>query len=733
MKAALFALALALLPPLPALAADQAPANATVVLDEVVVSATRTEKKVDDAPASVTVVTREEMRSHNITTIDDALRYEAGLYRRRTKGVADSIASVTMRGLPGDDRTLVMLDGVQINDGYSGNVPWNELSADNVERIEVIRGPGSALYGGKAMGGIINIITRVPDKTEGMVRSGVTFLNDDATPNIFTYGLSAATRQDALSLRAGWSAADSEGYATDLVKKSTAAGAGKSNSGYGMQDRGTGASHWIVGDKGDNRSYQDNLDLMARYELTDSAALRLDYARWHTQYWYANPHSYLDDGTYRGNAQAHDGYRSAIIRPRDFAGGRGKTDTDKLIATLTDSFGKTDVTLKGSYSLRQNWYTSVSTAVDKELDNQPGTLTESDTSTYTAEVQATRPLPGDNTLTAGLYYSLDDVRRTVDLLTWYQDRESNNGESDLTKGRSRLTAAFLEDEWKATEMLTVYAGLRLDYWESMDGVSGVGDGQVKHEDASDWGLSPRLAAVLTPLDDTYLRASVSRGFRAPNISELFNTWTSSSGITYASNPKLKPETVWTYELGGDQYLLERKVKLSATAFHSEMEDMIDSVTNGNTRKKENLGKVEINGAELGAEVRPADWLRAWGTWTINRAKYKKHEANPLAEGDYVAGVPLEIINLGGEASWKWFTLSLAGNYLGRTYYDETNDDIEGVYTGNSKRWLWDLKLICKPMENLELSAGVENLLDETYYQYYLAPPRSYTFGIKWLF
>ncbi|MEW5773097.1 MAG: TonB-dependent receptor [Thermodesulfobacteriota bacterium] len=733
MKPALAALALVLLLPLSAAAADQAPGNATVLMDEVVVSATRTEKKVDDAPASVTVVTREEMRRHNIATIDDALRYEAGLYRRRTKGVADSIASVTMRGLPGDDRTLVMLDGVQLNDGYSGNVPWNELSSDNVERIEVIRGPGSALYGGKAMGGVINIITRVPDKTEGMVRSGVTFLEGDSDPNIFTYAMSAGTRQDRLSLRAGWEAADSEGYATDLVKKSTSSGSGKANSGYGMQDRGTGNPHWIVGDKGDNRSYKDNLDLMARYELTDTAALRLDYARLHNQYWYADPQTYLDDGSYRGNAQAHGGARTSTIRPRDFAGGRGKTDTDKLIATFTDNFDKTDVTVKGSYSMRQNWYTSVSTAVDKELDNQPGSLTESDTTTYAAEVQATRPLPWDNTLTVGLHYSLDDVRRTVNLLSWYQDRESNNGESDLTKGRSRLTAAFLEDEWKAAEMLTIYAGARLDYWESLDGVSGIGNRQVKHEDASDWGLSPRLAAVLNPLDDTYVRASVSRGFRSPNIYELFNTWTSSSGTTYASNPKLKPETVWTYELGGDQYLLERRVKLSATAFHSEMEDMIDSVTNGNTRTKENVGKVEVNGLELGAEVRPADWLRTWGAWTINRAKYKEHEANPLAEGDYVAGVPLEIINLGGEASWKWFTLSLAGNYLGRTYYDETNDDIEGVYTGNSKRWLWDLKLICKPMENLELSAGVENLLDETYYQYYLAPPRSYTFEIKWLF
>ena len=739
MKAALFALALVLLP-LSALAADRAPANATVVLDEVVVSATRTEKKVDDAPSHVTVVTGQEMERRVVTTVDTALKNEAGVNVKRRKGIADSIADVQMRGLSGAERTLILLDGLPLNDGYSNNVPWNQISTETVERIEVIRGPGSALYGGHAMGGVVNIITKEPqEEFEGAARYGLGFLENEADVNLYTWGLSAGTAQDSFKLRVSLDGADSEGYATDLVKKSTSADAAgsKANSGYGMQDKTTGAPHWIVGDKGDNKLYRENVDAMLRVDLTDTSSLRLDAMHGHSQYWYINPQTYLDDGSYRGRAKAQEGARSAAINPRDFGGGRGKEETSRFALTYDTLFDDVSFTGKLGYVDKNKWYTSVSSRdangnlVNNELDEQPGSLTESRAFSYFADLQSNMPLFTDNILTFGVYFRMDDYRQNEDFLERFLDRGSVVADKDMTMGRTREYAAFLQDEWKVLERLTLYAGARLDYWEAFDGESGLNAASVEHTDASDWDVSPRVAAVWNPLDDTYLRASASRGFRPPNIYEMYRTWTSTTGKTYISNPNLGPETLWTYEIGADQYFFERKLKLGATYFHSDVDDMVGSVTQANgDDKKENIGKVEIDGWEFDARLKPADWANLWATWTITSPKVKQNEAKPETEGKYVTDYPLETIGLGGDATWKWFTFSLSGNYQGRNYVDDTNTDTEGVYTGNSKVWLWDAKVICKPWEHLELSAAVLNLTDEDYFYYYVGQPRSYFFEVK---
>jgi len=727
----------------PAVADDQGPEAAkapAVVMDEVVVTATRTEKKVDDAPAHVTVITREEMDKRNINTVDEALKYEAGLYLSRRKGMMDGIPKISMRGLDGDERTLIMFNGVPLNDGYASQVPWNQLNTDDVERIEVIRGPGSALYGGNAMGGVINVITKAPERLEAMARFGVGYLDDESQPNYFKHGLSVGDKLDKVHLRASLDVADSRGYATDLVSKgATTAGAGKANSGYGMQGK-DGKPDWIVGDKGRNRAYRENVSALGQYDITDDSYIRLDLMDGHHQYAYGDPHTYLDDGTFRGQAQAHEGFKSATIRPRDFAGGRGKENQLLATATYGHDFGAVDVTAKAGYGERDKIYSSYSSrnwdnvAVDNDLDNQPGSLVHSLTKNYFLDVQADHAILDNHTLTYGASLRMDDFHQDEDWLERFLDWDTHHADKDLTKGQDRLYALFLQDEWRALDELTFYAGARLDYWECFDGESGIGAGKTEHDDMNDSAVSPKLASVWNPLEDTYVRGSVSRGFRPPNLYELFRTWISTTGTTYASNPKLKPETMWNYELGGDQYLLERRVKLSATYFHSDVEDMIDSKTLANgDREKQNIGEARIDGLEFGVEARPWDWGKLWANWTVLDTEIMSWEGNEPAEGNELPGVPLETINLGVEATWNMFTASLAGNYQGRIYTDELNDETEGVYTAYSKRWLWDAKLICKPLDWLELSASVSNLFDEDYYDYYVGQPRTYYFEVKVLY
>ncbi|MCK4245195.1 MAG: TonB-dependent receptor plug domain-containing protein, partial [Candidatus Omnitrophica bacterium] len=142
--------------------------NETVVLEEVVVTATRTESPVENLPQNITVIPKEDMEKMHVKTVDDVLQDIAGIEVIRSFGLSCS-GWVLMRGVGSHKRTLVLKDGIPLNTAsYGGFSSWNQLSTGNIDRIEVIRGASSALYGSDAMGGVINIVTKAPaEELEG--------------------------------------------------------------------------------------------------------------------------------------------------------------------------------------------------------------------------------------------------------------------------------------------------------------------------------------------------------------------------------------------------------------------------------------------------------------------------------------------------------------------------------------------------------------------------------------
>ncbi|TSA07675.1 MAG: TonB-dependent receptor [Deltaproteobacteria bacterium] len=144
---------------LPALSPAEETAKET--LDEIVVTATRYDRPLSTVPADIQVITRKNIDSSSATTIPDVLRDLGGLTIRDFSGDGTQ-ASVDIRGF-GDGstlRTLVLVDGRRINLMDQSTIKWLQIPLDRVERIEVIKGPGSVLYGDNAVGGVINIITR---------------------------------------------------------------------------------------------------------------------------------------------------------------------------------------------------------------------------------------------------------------------------------------------------------------------------------------------------------------------------------------------------------------------------------------------------------------------------------------------------------------------------------------------------------------------------------------------
>ena len=123
-------------------------------LDAMVVTATRTMKQIQEVPSSVSVVTAKDIENHNVTSVQEALQYMPGVYMDQS-----SQGAISLRGF-GSTNVLVLVDGVQQNDTYDGAVNYNSIPVENIERIEVVRGAGSSIYGGHAVGGVINITTK---------------------------------------------------------------------------------------------------------------------------------------------------------------------------------------------------------------------------------------------------------------------------------------------------------------------------------------------------------------------------------------------------------------------------------------------------------------------------------------------------------------------------------------------------------------------------------------------
>ena len=143
--------------PCMAMATVQAQELAAPQLKEVVITGTRTERDIDEAPVRTEVVSREEIERTHAGTLKQALENVPGLQLREVVG--KSGYELSLQGLSAD-QVLVLIDGLPITASTSSTVDLSQYLLDDVERIEVVKGASSAQYGSSAMGGVVNVITR---------------------------------------------------------------------------------------------------------------------------------------------------------------------------------------------------------------------------------------------------------------------------------------------------------------------------------------------------------------------------------------------------------------------------------------------------------------------------------------------------------------------------------------------------------------------------------------------
>ena len=699
---------------------------------EVVVTATRTEKSIADTPGDVHVVTKEDIETRNIRAADEAINDVPGVFDRRGKGLLDTQAQIALRGIPGANRTLILLDGVPINDAYTGAVMWTGFSPGSVEKIEVVQGPFASLYGGNAMGGVVNIITKMPEKREIVLDAGYgTAWNrgqamDDLTRYYVSYG---DKFMDKLSIFASYGRDYTNGYPTNLNVQSVNPGA-SGLTGWTPTTSNNGAPRYLIGDTGTNSWWDDGIIVKAEYDISSVSKINFSFMRNQYHYSYGYPDTYLRD------ASGNPVYSYGTVNQYTFNSGNGAQDQNIYNLGYETQMGIVKAKLNlGFLDVTNNWYTTPGTTAATTISGGPGQIAQTPSQKYTADLQFTLPILNWQLLTFGGSFANIWANTVQDNLSNWRDVNSISLPYQYNSGgRSDTYAVFVQDEISILTNLTAYIGFREDWWKVYDGFAvqqGAGAFSATYDARTANSFNPKFSLIYKPFEQTTLRTDVGRAFRAPTVYELYRTWTSSTGVTYMGNPSLIPETTESWDISIEQGLW-KGAKIKTTYFENYLQNLIYLKTiNATTQQYFNTGKAESSGLVFEAEQKMDKWLRFFANVTFTRAVVLENSANPASQGKQLQQMPDRMVNVGVDGEKGPFLYSVIGTYVSKRYGTDLNTDrVNYVYTSYDPYTIVGAKVGYRLTKFATLSLSVDNILNQQYFAYYVAPGRSWFVDLK---
>ena len=719
-------------------------------LEEIVVTATRFQITSRDAPASVSVLTPDDMAQMTYFTVDETLKNVVGVMNRRTKGFMETTPSLTIRGFASARDNLVLLDGVPQNDSRNGQVNWTMIDGETVERIEVARGPFSSLYGGNAMGGVVSIFTRVPAESGASFKVGVGGALDSVAPEdsrdlAFSGSLKVA---EPLTLGVNYRQRTTDGYPTTHVNVSNAVVAAlpAGTTGAVPYLSNIGAATNLVGDMGDN--WYDDETVGARLVFAPSSDTRLDltWVESDSEYGYDTPNSLLRTPSVAGPAGPTEGTTTFANIPLTtwlngalFARG-GSIGQTNYGLNLRTRFGEisaqlaagrieksTETIIVGGITLANSGHGPLSPVT---LEGGDGRLAPAnDTTRSTADLQFDWPLAASHRLIFGISGSDGDIdEERWSLEDWTRPR-SKYFMGSKTTADDQTYALYVQDAWTMNEALTVYLGARQDWWEMNGGItrryeaSGA-SGTLTYGKTDASSFNPKLSLVYRPGESTGLRASVGKAFRPPTLFEFFGT-AQIGGDSFVGNPDLEPETVLSWEAGVD-HTFAIGVNVVATYYQSDVDDLIETVSSGGISRPENTSEAEIRGVELelsGPLPKGFSWS---ANYTYTDSEVTRNENNPALVGKQLVHVPEHMYNLSLDWVWEAWHVTATNYYQSKRYTRADNLDTNTGVPGSTDSFnLTDLKVSYGLSDAYRVSLGVTNVFDEEYRQFYLSPGRAW--------
>ena len=708
------------------------------VSTSVLVTATRSEEEADKQPVSSSVVTIQDIQNRNVQTLDESLDMVPGLYDLRAKGPADTIASTVLRGFNGQNRTLVLLDGQPINDPFSGGVTWTSLPIDEVQSVEVVRGPFSSLYGGNALGGVIHVLTRPVSHREL-----------DLTGE---YGSYHTTRYSArftdrfwnkMGISLGYQRLQFGGYNSAPVETYGAEGAGPAVTGAIPTLDAYGNQAFIIGDGGRNWANQHAYYVKGDYAFSDATILNIQYIRQDYGYGYNMYQSYLksasgsiaDNGMFLAN---YNGVPEAIfVLPSSFLQDDGNQHSHFISASLLHKFsGNRVLRLDGSYydTPNSNYRTA---DFFSTYTGGTGTYNDIILRSFHGNVQYNHSLRRQ-TIVVGSE-ARHEMAANPDYAMSNWTLPNTAGEQNyFALGRSYNVAAYVQDEINVTERLHVVAGGRYEYWQTYDGQTNgysAGAPLTLYSNRSANSLTGKIGGTYSLPDDWTIRASAGTAFRNPDIFELYSTF-SIFGLTFAASPHLAPEHDRSFEFGVHKRFGSR-TDFDTDFYQNNISGLIydeadlSADPSGNYFVNVNAAQGRTRGVETALRIRLLSWLMLRASYTYTDAIITANPAEPDSVGKHVPNIPASMS--GGQfiaQRGKWLG-SLTGRYAGGTFStDNSTDVVKGVPGSWDPYFLLRANVGYQINSHLQIFTTGENLLDRRYYLYYLAPGRAVYGGFR---
>jgi len=677
-RLAVVAIAAVLSVPLPTFAADTGsgtPGN-PAKMDDMVVTATRTEEPLKEIPGRVEVITREQLKEMPVQNVDEALSYISGAHSERPNGVNSFKSTLTLRGLGNQQgRTLVLLDGAPMNSSDMGDVNWNRINMEDIQRIEVMKGPAASVYGNNAMGGVINIITQKPTKiAEGRVSTQYGTYDDWQLRGVAAFRTSE--EQKGLYGRVSAFYHDSPGYKSIPNDE---------------QNRYT-VKNFIS---------EKTVNGKVGWDLTETNNLEFQYTRDNQVvgegkeiFAYDGVHRGYDTGAFQGRLNlAHEGWSGMLNMYFN------NTNYDRTQESITDS---------ASLQKYLNSYSRTDSQVDRQ---EIGVMSS-----------ISRPW-GPNTFTVGFDYH-DGLMDGTD----YSRTSPITFATDY--GKIRGFGAFAQDQLRFfDDKLIFLLGLRYDNATTYDGHYDTNitalNSYTKYFSDHTWDQwSPRASVKYFFMDNLSAYMSYGHAFRAPLLDDMYRTGKMKGGYKIA-NPDLGPENIDTYEVGTDYQPLDN-LKLSGSGYFSVGHDFQYAVNVASGISQiQNVGEVQIWGMELDAEYEPFKFMDTelfkrfgvFANYTFNDSRITDFPGRSALVGKLLSYTPQNSANAGFNWLNNYINSRLAVQYVGEMYSDDintSNTTIAPHALVNAKVWRNFDFISPKYGKNVEMSLSVLNLMDHRY-------------------
>ncbi len=656
---------------------------------DVMVTASRSEKALADVNMSVSVITAEDIkRAGSVKGVADLLETTVPGLRVRNDG-SQGLDRISMRG---EDafRTLVMVNGQRITEQKSMSGAPILIDPSQVERIEVIRGPASVLYGSDAIGGAVNIITKKgADKpVSATVSAG--------------YDGSADGKSGSASI-----SGSSNGWNWRL---------GVAGKDYDLLDTPIGkAAHTQFDSK--------SADAFLSYDIDPNKTIGLTLSHYDLDFWTG------DQSVPADNFWVHV---PEWKRTRGAVFGEFKNISDTL------SRVRIDVSQERNEKKMDNHVAfSMGAMGDAAMDN----FTDNTTDTTALSIQSDWNLSDNHFLILGYEFAYDKLEANSNSLmtspilagmfdfpspTFKVGDDSYDGDQTRHALFAAMESTFAEDwvanygvryTWVKNEM-NITSGA-LDYVTMRPGVSTTIPemlGMPKsapHQDGSDGKAVFNAGLSYNGFDNLVLRANYSQGYRAPILQELFINSLMGGRVTIA-NPDLKPETSDNYEIGARYQ--NGGLTVDTAVFYSEADNYITAVSMGGVSmrpiyKYQNIAEAKTLGFEMQSSIRIGDF-EPYTTVTLMKREYDNKDVSTKKTGTpkAAARVGVRYFTTAMDADWNAdfyivtqtkseeyiFENKTTSKYAGFTTYNLTG----GVAFGPDKAY--------------RLDAGIYNIGDKLY-------------------